>query len=65
MQLPSFLRGLPTERKAFQPFVEQGRLVAALWFMWGSDYYAEKENQGAIFRCGALTEAGKLALSPM
>jgi hypothetical protein len=59
------VRLVQTERKAFQPFVAQGRLVAALWFMWGSDYYAEKENQGAILRCGALTEAGKLALSPM
>ena len=53
------------ERRAFQPFAEQGKLAAALWYMWSSDFYGEKENQGAIFRCGALTEAGKLALSPI
>ena len=53
------------ERRAFQSFAEQGRLAAALWFMWSSDYFGEKENPGAIFRCGALTNAGKLALSPL
>jgi hypothetical protein len=29
------------------------------------DFAGWKENMGAIFRCGALTDAGKLALSPM
>jgi hypothetical protein len=33
--------------------------------MWSGDYFGEKENPGAIFRCGALTNAGKLASSPL
>jgi hypothetical protein len=53
------------ERQAFRPFVEQGRLAAALWYTWNGDFVGEKENPGAIFRCGALTDAGKLALSPL
>jgi hypothetical protein len=53
------------ERQAFQPFVEQGRLAAARWYTWNGDFVGEKENPGAIFRCGALTDAGKQALSPM
>jgi hypothetical protein len=54
-----------TERQAFAPFIKQGRLAAALWYSWSGDYAGETENPGAIFRCGALTDAGKLALIPM
>jgi hypothetical protein len=46
------------ERKAFEPFLKQDRLAAILIYMWS-------EDPAAIFRCGALTDAGKLALSPM
>jgi hypothetical protein len=59
------LQLVQTERKAFEPFVVQGRLKALLWYSWNGDYVGEKENPGAIFRCGALTDAGRLALSPM
>jgi hypothetical protein len=33
--------------------------------LWNGDHPGDNENTGAIFRCGALTDAGKLALSPM
>jgi hypothetical protein len=46
---------------AFQHFVSQGRLAAIIFYDWAD----KPGNEGAIFRCGALTEAGKLALKPM
>jgi hypothetical protein len=51
-----------TEREAFKSFVKQGRLAAIIYYNWTAlpGYEAQ-----AVFRCGALTEAGKLALSPM
>jgi hypothetical protein len=48
-------------RGAFQHFVAEGRLAAIVFYDWSDS----PGNKGAIFRCGALTEAGKLALSPM
>jgi len=56
---------IQAERNAFEPFVEQERLAAIIYYSWDGDYVGQKENMGAIFRCGALTAAGKLALSPM
>lgn len=50
-------------RSAFQHFVSQRLLGAIIWYDW-----AEKPgnpDSWAIFRCGALTDAGKLALKPM
>jgi hypothetical protein len=52
------------ERTTLKHFVDQGRLAASLYYSWDGDFPGQKENMGAIFRCGALTEAGKLALSP-
>lgn len=50
-------------RHAFQHFVEQGHLAAIIYYDWtGEPMWKEKY---AIFRCGALSDAGKLALSPM
>jgi len=48
-------------RGAFQHFVSQGRLAAIIFYDWAD----KTGNTGAIFRCGALTTAGKLALRPM
>jgi hypothetical protein len=48
-------------RSAFQHFASQGELAALIYYDW----YAGKADGWAIFRCGALTEAGKLAISPM
>ena len=53
-----------TERNAFKQFAGQGRLAATIYFSW-SGSPGDKENQGAIFRCNALTDAGKLVLSPL
>ena len=51
-----------TEREAFKTFERQGRLGAVIYYDWTAKPGFEAQ---AIFRCGALTDAGKLALSPM
>src|SRR5580704_3433130 len=54
---------IATMRSALKRFAEEGRLAASFYYSWRGLPW-EKENQGAIFRCGGLTDAGKLALSP-
>jgi len=51
-----------TEREAFKTFVNEERLAAVFYSNWESKPGFEYPS---IFRCGKLTEAGKLALSPM
>lgn len=53
---------IQTEREAFESFVKQGTLAAIIYYNWTAKPGYEAQ---AIFRCGALTEAGKLALKPM
>jgi hypothetical protein len=52
------------ERGAFNRFVRQGRWTAVIWFNWAG-LPGPKEDASAIYRCGDLTDAGKLALKPM
>jgi hypothetical protein len=56
---------IQAERDAFAPFVKQGRLAALLYYVWSGMPGQKTEDPAGIFRCGALTAAGKLALSPM
>jgi Glycosyl hydrolase catalytic core len=51
-------------RAALKQFVEQRQLTAVLYYDW-LNIPGQKVESYAIFRCGALTDAGKLALSPM
>lgn len=53
------------ERATLKHFIDQGRLAASLYYSWDGDFPGQKENMGAIFRCGSLTDTGKLALSPL
>jgi hypothetical protein len=53
---PSRLRG------ALQQLATQGRLAGSLYYSWTGH---PGEVGSTIFRCGDLTDAGKLALSPM
>jgi hypothetical protein len=48
-------------RGAFQYFVNQSRLAGIVYYDWSDN----PGQEAPIFRCGALTNAGKLALSPM
>lgn len=45
-------------RAALKHFAEQGRLAASIVYSWN-------DGEKGMFRCGALTDAGQLALSPM
>jgi hypothetical protein len=47
-------------KDAFRPYVQQRKVQALTWYAWIDPV----ENFG-VFRCGGLTTAGKLALSPM
>jgi hypothetical protein len=48
-------------RGAFQHFADEGRLAAIIYYDW-----LDTPGQSQVlFRCGAITKAGKLALSPM
>jgi hypothetical protein len=51
------------ERAALKQFIDERRLAASLYYSWDGDFPGQKENMGAVFRCGSLGEAGKLALS--
>ena len=59
------LQLIQMERATLKHFIKQGRLAASLYYSWDGDFHGPKENMGAIFRCGSLTDAAKLALSPM
>jgi hypothetical protein len=52
------------ERSAFETLIGQGRLAATLYYSWAG-HIGIKDSSEAIFRCDALTGAGKLALSPL
>ena len=51
-----------TMRGALKQFASQKRLSAALYYSWSGH---SGEVGSTIFRCGALTEAGKIALNPL
>jgi hypothetical protein len=44
----------------FRGYADQGRLAGLFYYAW----IDTRENFG-VYRCGALTESGKFALSPM
>jgi hypothetical protein len=48
----------------FRQYAAQSRLYGAMYFSWNSDPWAKNPNPDSIYRCGALTSGGKLALSP-
>ena len=48
----------------FRQFAAERRLFGAMYFAWNSDPWARTVDPLTIYRCGALTAGGKLALSP-
>jgi hypothetical protein len=48
----------------FRELAKQRRLLAAIYFAWDSDPWSKTVDPLGIYRCGSLTEGGKLALSP-
>jgi len=55
---------IATMRPAFKSFADQGRLVAILYFSWAG-HKGVTESAEAIVRCGSLTPAGRMAISPL
>jgi hypothetical protein len=51
-------------RTSFVHFAARGQLAALMYFDWTADKPGMKDTF-SVFRCGALTDSGKLALSPM
>jgi hypothetical protein len=45
-------------RTNLRPYIAQKRVIGLIYFAWIDQEYG-------IFRCGALTDAGKLALNPL
>jgi hypothetical protein len=50
-------------RTSFRHFATHGQLAALIYFDWTARPGAR--DTFSVFRCGAITDAGKLALSPM
>ena len=50
-------------RTAFEHFAKRGQLGALIYYEWVEKPGVKKFF--GVFRCGALTDAGKLALKPM
>jgi hypothetical protein len=46
----------------FRPYIQQGRVVGLFYYVWSRDAWAKQEDPYSVFRCGALTESGRLAL---
>lgn len=57
-------QAIAAERTAFEQFIRQRRLAAAIFYDW-TGLPGKTADPAGIFRCGALTDAGKLALSPL
>ena len=58
------VQAIKEERAAFAPFASQGRLAALIYFPW-TGFPGAPVDPNAIFRCGQLSNSGKLALSPL
>jgi hypothetical protein len=56
-------QAIEAERNALAQFARQKKLAAAIYYTW--DGVPPGSDPIGVFRCGVLTDAGKLALSPM
>jgi hypothetical protein len=48
---------------SFQRYASEGRLGGMFYFAWNTDAYAKSPDPFSVFRCGELTESGKLVIS--
>jgi hypothetical protein len=51
-------------RGAYDSFISEGRVGALFYFAWNSEPWSSTLDPLSIFRCGSLTEAGRIALEP-
>ena len=52
-------------RDYYGQLARQGRLRGLIFYVWHGDWHAAQENPASAFRCGALTQSGRLALAPI
>lgn len=50
--------------QTFRNLAEAGRVLAVIYFSWDSDPWSKQISPGTVYRCGALTQAGRAALAP-
>jgi hypothetical protein len=50
--------------RIFRDLSAAGRISAVIYFSWNNDPWAKQISPGSVYRCGALTEAGRVALAP-
>lgn len=51
-------------RAVFARAAAEGRLVGITYFAWTSEPWVKEPTPLSIYRCGGLTESGRLAISP-
>jgi hypothetical protein len=52
-------------RVDFAQAAAQRRLEGIMYFAWDSDPWSKKVDPNSVYRCGELTEAGRLAVAPL
>jgi hypothetical protein len=52
-------------RDYYGELARQGRLKGLIFYTWQGNAHAAKEDPASAFRCGALTESGRLAIAPI
>jgi hypothetical protein len=48
----------------FRKYHDAGRLVGAIYYTWNTDPWAKTIDPFSAYRCGGLTESGRLAIAP-
>src|SRR6202021_1234154 len=52
-------------RVDFAHAAAEKRLVGITYFAWNSDPWSKQPDADSVYRCGVLTESGKLAIAPL
>jgi hypothetical protein len=52
-------------RDYYGELAQQQRLKGLIFSVWHGDWHAAEEKPASAFRCGALTESGRLAIAPL
>ena len=52
-------------RDRFSRLAIQGRLGGLFFYTWQGNVHAQREDRASAYRCGALTQSGRLAIAPM
>jgi len=52
-------------RDYYAELARPGRIKALIFYVWHGDWHAQQESPASAFRCGSLTESGRLAIAPM